>query len=146
MAFQPDPERIVWRLHLRSEPDRVYDMLDTDAGRAAFWAESAVEEDGTVVFEFINGTRHRGRILERDRPQRWSVAYFGSTATFELSPDGAGGTDLTLTDEGVAEADRAEVTAGWLNVLIPLKAAADHDVDLRSHDPSRTWDGGYVDQ
>jgi hypothetical protein len=26
-----------------------------------------------------------------------------------------------------------------------LKAAADFGVDLRSHDPARTWDQGFVD-
>jgi hypothetical protein len=26
-----------------------------------------------------------------------------------------------------------------------LKAAADFGVDLRSHDPGRTWDQGFVD-
>lgn len=26
-----------------------------------------------------------------------------------------------------------------------LKAAADFGVDLRNHDPTRTWDQGYVD-
>jgi uncharacterized protein YndB with AHSA1/START domain len=145
-AFQPDPDRIVWRLHLDSPPERVYEMLDTDGGRAAFWAESAEERDGVVAFRFVNGVRYEGRVLERDPPRRWSVDYFGSTVTFALDPDGRGGTDLTLTDEGVPDADRSEVTAGWLNVLFPLKAAVDHRVDLRSHDPTRTWERGYVDQ
>jgi len=26
-----------------------------------------------------------------------------------------------------------------------LKAAIDFDVDVRSHDPQRTWDQGFVD-
>ena len=63
-----------------------------------------------------------------------------------LAPDGATGTDLTLVNTGVAEQDFAEVHAGWLNVLLPLKAAADFGVDLRSHDPRRTWRERFVDQ
>jgi hypothetical protein len=39
-----------------------------------------------------------------------------------------------------------EVHAGWLNVLFPLKAYVAHGVDLRNHDPRRTWDEGYADQ
>ncbi len=146
MAFQPDPGAIVWRVHLRSAPAVVFDALDSAAGRAGFWAESAGEADGMVTFEFVNGVRTTGRVLERDPPQRWAVEYFGSVARFDLAPDGGGGTDLTLTNIGVAAADRAEVTAGWLNVLLPLKAWVDFGVDLRSHDPTRTWDDGYVDQ
>lgn len=146
MAFQPDPNSIVWRVHFSSSPADVYDALDTDAGRAAFWAESAVERDGIVHFEFINEMSYDGRIVERERPHVWSVDYFSSTARFSLEPDGTGGTDLTLENDGVDERDRAEVTAGWLNVLLPMKAWVDHEIDLRSHDPDRTWDRGYVDQ
>jgi hypothetical protein len=65
--------------------------------------------------------------------------------TFDLADDGAGGTDLTLTDAGVREADYAETHAGWVSVLLALKAAADHGVDLRNHDEQRTWDQGFVD-
>jgi hypothetical protein len=39
----------------------------------------------------------------------------------------------------------AEVNAGWVSVLLALKAAADHGVDLRNHDAARTWSQGYCD-
>jgi hypothetical protein len=32
--FQQSKDSIVWRLHLRSSPLRVYEMLSTDQGRA----------------------------------------------------------------------------------------------------------------
>jgi hypothetical protein len=35
--------------------------------------------------------------------------------------------------------------AGWVSVLLALKAAADFGIDLRNHDPARTWNKGYVD-
>ena len=40
---------------------------------------------------------------------------------------------------------RDELLPGWLNVLFPLKAAVDFGIDLRNHDPRRTWDQRYVD-
>jgi hypothetical protein len=49
-------------MHLPVAPGDVYDALDSSEGRAAFWAESAVERDGLVEFEFINGQRSTGRI------------------------------------------------------------------------------------
>lgn len=146
MTFQPDPDRIVWRLHLQSPPEAVFAAIDSDEGRRRFWAESAVEAAGTIHFAFINGMTWNGRILLRVRPHRWAVEYFGSEAEFTLAADGAGGTELTLVNRGVAAADRPEVTAGWLNVLLPLKAYVDFGVDLRNHDPNRTWSQGYVDQ
>jgi uncharacterized protein YndB with AHSA1/START domain len=146
MAFQPNPDAIVWRLSLRSTPERVYRLLASDEGRASFWAEEAPERHGIVHFRFINGILYEGRVLAAVPPEHWAVNYFDSTAEFILEPNGHGGTDLTLRNTGVPDADRAEITAGWLNVLFPLKAVADHGVDLRSHDPTRTWDLGYCDQ
>jgi uncharacterized protein YndB with AHSA1/START domain len=145
MTFQPDPEVITWRLHLRSSPAAVYDLLATDAGRARFWAEEAVERDGAIDFVFPGGQHWRSAILAREPGRRFSVVYYGgSTTTFTLADDGQGGTDLTLTDAGVPARDRAEVTAGWVSVLLALKAA-DFGVDLRNHDPARSWEQGYAE-
>jgi uncharacterized protein YndB with AHSA1/START domain len=137
---------IRWRLHLAAPREQVYALLATDAGRARFWAEAAVEAEGQVGFVFPNGVNWRGRVLAAEAPARFSVVYYGgSTTTFALADDGQGGTELALTDEGVPEADYAEVLAGWVSVLLALKAAADFGVDLRNHDPARTWDQGYAE-
>ena len=124
----------------------MYDLIATSDGRRRFWAEAADERDGVVEFRFSNGAVWRGRVLERDAPHRFAVEYLGgSRATFECADDGAGGTDLTLTETGVSPEDWEENHAGWVSVLLALKAAADFDVDLRNHDPSRSWDAGFVD-
>lgn len=136
---------IRWRLHLPASPESVYEMLDSDRGRASFWATSASEANGRIRFEFPNGVTTESRIVERDPPSRFVIEYFGGVARFELTADGAGGTDLLLAHEGVDEADWIETHAGWLNVLLPLKAQVAFGVDLRNHDPLRSWDAGYVD-
>ena len=146
MMIQPTSSSICWRLHLATPLARVYELLTTDQGRARFWAESAEERAGAIDFVFPNGANWSGEILDADPPRRYVIQYYGgSTATFELSDDGHDGTDLMLTDAGVPEADRTEVIAGWVSVLLALKAAADFGVDLRNHDPQRTWDEGYAD-
>ncbi|HBY63442.1 MAG TPA: hypothetical protein DEH78_26765 [Solibacterales bacterium] len=146
MAIQGDPAFIRWRLHLRSKPDAVYRLLATPQGRKRFWAESAPELDGEILFTFVNGQKLVSRVLESTPPHRFSLTYFsGSHVTIELIPDGAGGTDLTLTEWNVPEEDRLENVAGWVSVLLNLKAAADFDVDLRNRDPERGWYDGYVD-
>ena len=76
----------------------------------------------------------------------YAVQYYGNTtASFALQDDGQGGTDLTLTDTGVSPQDRTEVIAGWVSVLMALKAAVDFGVDLRAHDPERNWESGFVE-
>jgi uncharacterized protein YndB with AHSA1/START domain len=145
-GFQDDPDTIRWRLHLRSPLEKVYQELATDAGRASFWAESAVEQDGVIHFVFPNGVTWDGRVVEAVPPRRYAVQYYGnSLAAFHLEADGWGGTDLTLTDSGVPPAHRAEVIAGWVSVMMALKAAVDFGVDLRAHDPERHWDSSYVE-
>lgn len=146
MTAGSDSRPIRWRLHLRSSPETVYRTIATDDGRARFWAESATERDGQIGFVFPNGLNRRGRITAAEPPHRYAVVYFGgSRCRFELTPDGRGGTDLTLTDEGVPPPDWAETNTGWISVLMALKAAVDFGVDLRNHDPERTWDQGYAD-
>lgn len=146
MPIPSTSDRILWRIHLASPPERAYKLIATDAGRARFWAESAVERNGAIEFVFINGMQTRSPILERTVPRRFALDYFDSHVVFELAPDGSGGTDLTLINTGVDPEEWNEVLPGWLNVLLPLKAAVDFDVDLRNHDPKRTWEQGYADQ
>ena len=138
---------IRWRVRLRSAPEDVFAALDRPEGRRRFWAASAEEpEPGRVEFRFTDGQRCDGRVLERVPPWRFSVTYFqGSVVTFALAPDGEGGTDLQLTERGVPPEHWSENHAGWVSVLLALKAAVDFGVDLRSHDPRRTWAAGYVD-
>jgi uncharacterized protein YndB with AHSA1/START domain len=146
MGLQPDGRTILWRLHLRAAPAEVYQLLASPAGRRRFWAASAEEADGIIAFQFTNGQRLAGRILERRPPTRFALSYFGnSRVDFELAPDGQGGTDLQLTETGVPPSDTLENLPGWVSVLLALKAAVDFGVDLRNHDPARQWEQGYVD-
>jgi hypothetical protein len=85
----------------------------------------------------------RVKILEKRPPTYFSLNYFDSETSFELHDDGSGGTDLTLIDRDVSSKYREEVVAGWVSVLLALKAAVDFNIDLRNHDPDRTWDQGY---
>jgi len=137
---------IRWRMHLAVPPEKVFAALDSDEGRAAFWAESAIEVDGQIEFRFIDGYETSSRILEREPPHLFSIEYMGGPVRFELADDGSGGMDLLLTHEGVAVEEWNEIHAGWLNVLFPLKAWVTWGVDLRNHDPERSWNQGYADQ
>lgn len=137
---------IRWRVHFASSPEQVYAWLASPGGRARFWAESAASDGETIAFRFVDGTVLRSRVLEDTPPHRFALTYFGgSTVVFELSEDGAGGTDLTLTETGIPDEERWDNLAGWVSVLLGLKAAADFGVDLRNGDPRRTWAAGYVD-
>lgn len=143
--FQDIPDTIVWKLHFASSPATVYAALATPDGRKAYWAESAEETDGHIHYVFLNGIENTGRILERDPGRRFAVTYFGWTVSFDLEPDGGGGTDMQVTCQGVAENEKRQMAAGWVSWLMAMKAAVDFGVDLRNHDPKRTWFDGFAD-
>ena len=145
MTFQSEPGVIRWKLHLRSEPDRVFDMLATESGRARFWAEAAPERDGRITFHILNYAPFSGAVLARESPSRFAVEYYGTRVQFELAADGQGGTDLSLHATAVDASIRMEMVAGWVSVLLALKAAVDFGVDLRNNDASRAWAQGYCD-
>jgi uncharacterized protein YndB with AHSA1/START domain len=132
------------RLHLRSGPADVWRLLATDDGRVLFWAEQSTERDGVVRLVFPNGLVEELEVLVTEPPRRLVVSYFGERTELALEPDGSGGTDLHLRAEA-AGPGAAETSAGWVSVLMALKAAADFGVDLRNHDPARTWDQRFVD-
>ncbi len=143
--FQGKPGEVHWRLHFSSPTEPVYEALATDQGRAAYWAERAPERDGAIEFHILSYPVFKGQILAREPPRRFALEYFGTVVSFELEDDGGGGTDLALVATVPDESSRMEFAAGWVSVLLAMKAAVDFGVDLRNHDPSRSWSQGYAD-
>ena len=136
---------IYWKLHLKTEPKVIFDFLATSDGRAKFWSEQANEENGLIHFVFPNGQTYDSSILKIVPNTEFHIDYFNSLVKFKLKACENGGTDLSLINEGVAEREFSEVNAGWVSVLMNLKAVADFHCDLRNHNPIKTWDQGYVD-
>ena len=145
MALDDASNSVRWKIHVSASPEDVFALLTTDEGRAKFWAESAVERNGLIHFVFPNGFKWKGRILQQEPPNLFALEYIGNTETRFALSSGRGGTDLTLSDQGIAPEYRDVVNAGWVSVLMNLKAVAEFGVDLRNHDPTRTWDQGYAD-
>jgi len=145
MSFQSKLGEIFWKLHFNSSREKVYEALTTDQGRARFWAESTSENNDEISFNILNYASYTGRVLHRKSPSEFSVEYFGTIVSFQLKEDACGGTDLILSATQVDESFRMEMVAGWVSVLMAMKAAVDHGVDLRNHDEQRTWSKGYVD-
>nr|WP_299338039.1 SRPBCC domain-containing protein [Allomuricauda sp.] len=136
---------ITWKLNLKSNPTKVFDLIATSEGRKKFWAEESKEDEGMIHFSFPNGQTYRGQILKVNPPQEFHLDYFDSLVKFRLTSLKNGGTDLTLINENVSSSDFSEVHAGWISVLMNLKAVADFQCDLRNHNPEKTWNQGYVD-
>jgi uncharacterized protein YndB with AHSA1/START domain len=137
---------IEWRVHLKSPREEAFAAWTTDSGRARFWAEESCETQGGFALRFVNGEALEVGLLEASPPSRLVFRYFGgSTVTVNFAPDGQGGCDVHLREDGVPPEEHLENFAGWVSVLLALKAAVDFGVDLCAHDPSRSWDQRHVD-
>lgn len=137
---------IRWRVHLTVAPAQVYGYLATDVGRARWWVDRSEETDGLVELHFADGQSLIAPILRRQAPSMFALRWFdGAEVRFELRSDGEGGTDLDLSEIDVGDARWSSSHAGWVAALLALKAACEHRIDLRNHDPVRGWDAGYVD-
>src|SRR5579883_2953207 len=90
------------------------------------------------VYEFISTDEGRMKFWAESSKTNGNVIFL-------LESDGKGGTDLTVVDYRSTDKPRMETLAGWVSLLLTLKAAVDFNVDLRNHDTKRTWDNGYVD-
>lgn len=139
-----NPPPIDWRVHFEASPAEVWTAWTTDGGRERFWAETSRSDESGFVLCFIKGERLRVDLVEEQAAERLVFHYFGgSTVSLDFAPDGKGGCDLRLREEGAPEP--IANYAGWVSVLLACKAAVDFGIDLRSRDPARSWDSGYVD-
>ncbi len=145
MSFQSQNGVIRWKMHFSSSKQKVFSALASDAGRALYWAESAPDVNGQITFHILGYDPFSGRVLKNEPPSLFALEYFGTNVEFSLEDDGKEGTDLTLVATEVDESIRMEMVAGWVSVLMAMKAAVDYGVDLRNHDESRTWNDGYAD-
>ncbi len=135
---------ITWKLHLKSDPKSVFNLLSSSEGRSKFWCENAVEKDNIIQFLFPNGQTYDSKIIKTVPNKEFHLDYFNSLVKFILIRTEHGGTDLTLSNINVSEKDFCEINAGWVSVLMNLKATADFQCDLRNHNPKKTWDQGYA--
>jgi uncharacterized protein YndB with AHSA1/START domain len=103
MSFQTEKGVIRWKMHFRSPPEKVFDALATDTGRASYWAESAPELGGVITFHILNYEPFSGRVLSKKKPSLFKLEYFGTRVEFSLNSDNTGGTDLLLVATEVDE-------------------------------------------
>jgi hypothetical protein len=146
MAFQDKAGEINWKVHFSSSIEKVYEALTTDDGRKTFWAEGTVEKNGYIEFSILNYPKYQSRIVAKNGRDLFRIEYFGTEVQFQLvTTKDDNGTDLILTAKTDNENVKNEMTAGWVSVLLAMKAAVDFGVDLRNHNPDRAWNNGFLD-
>lgn len=134
---------ITWKIRLSQDPAAVFERLTTDRGRESFWAERSRETPEGFDLAFPNGQETHVTVLKVMAGQRLEVRYFDALTSFSLEPI-RDGTVLTLKAT-VADDEYVETHAGWVSVLLTLKAQIEGEIDLRNHAQEYSWDEGFAD-
>lgn len=138
-------QKITWKIHCASPTEKIFHLLNSNEGRKSFWAESAEEINGYIHFSFSTGQTYIGKVVRRVPNTEYSIDYFDTLVTFQLSNSKDKGTDLTMINENVPANEYEETKAGWVSVLLALKAFSDFGIDIRNHSKEKNWDTGFVD-
>lgn len=146
MATKPSASFTSWRVHLSAPRELVFALLTPEDEPSLYLASTADQLDDEGGWIAPEGAHLKDATLELLPPRRLTARYAGGgVATLDLTDDGRGGTDLRLTDAGQPAEDRTELVAGWVSVLLALKASVDFSLDLRDHDHRTFWTGAYVE-
>ena len=136
---------IRWRILLPLPIAKAFDLISSDAGRMRFWCEHSETRDNVITLRFPDGEQLRCPILVNEPPRQFVLRYFNqSRLSFHLTALDAQQCELLLEETELDAATRALNEAGWVSVLLALKAAT-LGVDLRNHDQQRSWAQGFVD-
>jgi hypothetical protein len=135
-----------WRVNLSAPRELLFDLLTPDLESDPYRASTIGQFDGENGWIAPEGAHLKNATLDLLPPRRIVANYAGGgVATLDLTDDGRGGTDLRLTDIGQVAEDRTELVAGWVSMLLALKASVDFSIDLRDHDHRTFWTGAYVE-
>lgn len=131
------------KVRLNSPPSVAYERFTTDQGRETFLCESSQNDGTAALLQFPNGETTHLVTRASAANSRFAFEYFCDPVHVEFWAADHG-TIVSLTTT-VAVADAADIRAGWVSVLLALKASVDFGVDLRNHDKAHSWDQGFVD-
>ena len=135
-----------WRVLINATAADVYRAVSTDEGRAGFWVATSRSTASGITLEFFDGTSWTGRMLRATPDRAVELTYLGGgTVVLEILPVSQSQCIVAVTDRPTNPVDWLANYAGWVAVLLNLKATAEFGVDLRNRDGARSFEQGFVD-
>lgn len=137
---------VSWRMRLASPPAQVCELLADEAGRPHVGSSIEIEAGTDLAAILSRGAIVEGAALDREPPYRFTVRDVdGGVTTCDIADDAVGGSELVLTDVGIAGEDRTDVLAAWVAALSAIKATVDFTLDLHARGQLRNWFPGYAE-
>ena len=149
-----DWTRFSLKIEIAAAPERVYRAW-TDASELSAWfsvrAEIEPRKGGRLFFEWLGGDRLETNVLavRQNREIRFPFGSRGEEVRVLLRKV-KGGTLCTLEQTGMKTSSKQKIEmhmgckTGWAFFLANLKAYLEHGIDLRSHEPRKSYRTGYL--
>ena len=149
-----DWTRFFLRIEIAAPPEKVYRAW-TDGDFLAQWfsVRAAVEpkKGGRVYFEWLGGDKLETRVLQARKPSLFRFPFGSHGEEVEVKiRQVPGGSVCELQQTNMKTTPRMKVAmhmgckTGWVFFLTNLKAFLEHGVDLRSHDPQKSYNQNYL--
>jgi uncharacterized protein YndB with AHSA1/START domain len=142
------------RIFIRKPPSRVFKAW-TDAKLITAWfTEKTVFEpkkNGRIYFEWLAGDKFETRVdsIVKNRSVTFPFGGKGEKVTVKFKKDGKGCVcELRQYAMGTSPKDRWVMhrgcIQGWTFFLANLKSYLEHGIDLRDHDPKKSYKQDFV--
>ncbi|MEW5794736.1 MAG: SRPBCC domain-containing protein [Candidatus Zixiibacteriota bacterium] len=152
--FSYDWTQFCQKIEIQASPERVFKAW-TEPKTIVKWfvvkAEMEPRRNGRLQWEWLAGDKLDARIIDIKKPGKF-VFPFGSkgekvAVTIRKQRRGSL-VELHQYDMKASPRDRVQMhlgcREGWAFFLSNLKAFLEHGVDLRSHDPAKSYRQGFV--
>ena len=149
-----DWTQFIEKIEIRATPERVFKAWTSDKEIVKwFMTEAKLEpkKGGRFFMKFLTGATGDETVLaiRKNRSFRFTFGSDGETVEVTVKKTKLG-TDCVLRQFGMKDTPDARINwhmgcrNGWVFFLTNLKAYLEKKIDLRSHDPKKTYLQGYV--
>lgn len=152
--FTYDWTQFTEKIALAVPPERVFRAWTDQSDIVNWFLSKAILEPikgGRFYMEFLTGQSGDERVLGIRKNIYFCFTFGKDGETVEVTlKKTKTGTDCILHQFGMKKTEKSRVMwhmgcrNGWVFFLTNLKAYLEHGVDLRSHDPKKTYKDGYV--
>lgn len=142
------------KIEIRATPERVFKAWTSEKEIVKWFVSEAIlqpKKGGRFFMKFVTGVSGDETILSIKKNHSFSFSFGPDGEAVEVTVKKTKkGTDCILHQYGMKETPQAKVNwhmgcrNGWVFFLTNLKAYLEKKIDLRSHDPKKTYLQGYV--
>jgi uncharacterized protein YndB with AHSA1/START domain len=142
------------KIEIKASPEKVYRAWTDDKLITKWFVHKAVIEPkkgGRFYMKFLGDVESDEKVLGIRKNSYFCFSFGKAGETVEITIKKSGkGTDCILRQFGMKTSNKAKVQwhmgcrNGWVFFLTNLKSFLEKGVDLRSHDPRKSYKQGYV--